>query len=273
MQTSTQVVRLMSSAVAWVHGRNPSSVFYVLYRHGHGCTAWWCFRRRALSWSVIAMSRREGSRQRGDSVLPGGSLRAKLTSVEGVDAERWCPRDDHGLGNSHVEQTGSEDDATRFLAVPGSPRTYSGLPNWRKVVEKSRAPLPLIAEMPLAPRTWTITCLPRLLMTSPDFPGFIAELGTTSDCIFPTRLLHDWDMEPLSLDVQPYAGSTSDHNSESRVPSRPKKTRNRTTTACNVCRARRTKCNSQRPACGYCHAHGLDCEYEQPARSGYACHF
>ncbi|KAI1378014.1 hypothetical protein F4677DRAFT_414183 [Hypoxylon crocopeplum] len=46
-----------------------------------------------------------------------------------------------------------------------------------------------------------------------------------------------------------------------------RKSRSRTTTACNACRARRTKCDSQRPACGYCRNRGLGCYYEQSQTS------
>ncbi|KAH7141287.1 hypothetical protein B0J13DRAFT_445594 [Dactylonectria estremocensis] len=40
------------------------------------------------------------------------------------------------------------------------------------------------------------------------------------------------------------------------------RTRSRTTTACNACRARRTKCDSRKPACGYCRTRGVECHYE-----------
>ncbi|KAJ9491112.1 hypothetical protein VN97_g2153 [Penicillium thymicola] len=38
--------------------------------------------------------------------------------------------------------------------------------------------------------------------------------------------------------------------------------RKRTTLACDACRARRTKCDSQKPSCRYCETHGLDCLYQ-----------
>ncbi|KAJ5822633.1 hypothetical protein N7447_004973 [Penicillium robsamsonii] len=38
--------------------------------------------------------------------------------------------------------------------------------------------------------------------------------------------------------------------------------RKRTTLACDACRARRTKCDSQKPSCRYCQTHGLDCLYQ-----------
>ncbi|KAH8427494.1 putative C6 transcription factor [Aspergillus melleus] len=40
--------------------------------------------------------------------------------------------------------------------------------------------------------------------------------------------------------------------------------RKRTTLACDACRARRTKCDSQRPACRYCQTHGVVCIYQEP---------
>ncbi|KAJ5421465.1 hypothetical protein N7491_009910 [Penicillium cf. griseofulvum] len=43
---------------------------------------------------------------------------------------------------------------------------------------------------------------------------------------------------------------------------RPNK-RKRTTLACNACRARRTKCDSQKPSCSYCQTHRLDCLYQE----------
>ncbi|KAL4888090.1 hypothetical protein BDV59DRAFT_196722 [Aspergillus ambiguus] len=40
--------------------------------------------------------------------------------------------------------------------------------------------------------------------------------------------------------------------------------RKRTTLACDACRARRTKCDSQRPSCHYCQTHGVICIYQEP---------
>ncbi|KAH6976522.1 hypothetical protein BKA56DRAFT_488163 [Ilyonectria sp. MPI-CAGE-AT-0026] len=42
-----------------------------------------------------------------------------------------------------------------------------------------------------------------------------------------------------------------------------RRTRTRTTTACNACRARRTRCDSRRPDCGFCLARGIKCHYAQ----------
>ncbi|RSL77569.1 hypothetical protein CEP51_008958 [Fusarium floridanum] len=39
--------------------------------------------------------------------------------------------------------------------------------------------------------------------------------------------------------------------------------RTRTSTACNTCRARRTRCDSRKPDCGFCRTRGLQCHYEQ----------
>ncbi|CAL5868126.1 uncharacterized protein PFLUO_LOCUS2350 [Penicillium psychrofluorescens] len=44
----------------------------------------------------------------------------------------------------------------------------------------------------------------------------------------------------------------------------PQTKRKRTTLACDACRARRTKCDSQRPACHYCQTRGLACVYQEP---------
>ncbi|PIG87874.1 hypothetical protein AARAC_000846 [Aspergillus arachidicola] len=44
---------------------------------------------------------------------------------------------------------------------------------------------------------------------------------------------------------------------------RPNK-RKRTALACDTCRARRTKCDSQRPSCHYCQTHGVACIYQVP---------
>ncbi|KAJ5996473.1 hypothetical protein N7499_007209 [Penicillium canescens] len=40
--------------------------------------------------------------------------------------------------------------------------------------------------------------------------------------------------------------------------------RKRTSLACDACRARRTKCDSQRPSCHYCQTHGVACIYQEP---------
>ncbi|KAF5577048.1 C6 transcription factor [Fusarium pseudocircinatum] len=59
----------------------------------------------------------------------------------------------------------------------------------------------------------------------------------------------------------------SDPHAESQSGGSPpvsrRKTRTRTTTACAACRARRTRCDSQKPECGYCRIRGLECQYEQ----------
>ncbi|KAF9891673.1 hypothetical protein FE257_003685 [Aspergillus nanangensis] len=39
--------------------------------------------------------------------------------------------------------------------------------------------------------------------------------------------------------------------------------RRRTTLACDTCRSRRTKCDSQRPSCDYCQTHGIPCIYQE----------
>ncbi|OOQ85166.1 C6 transcription factor [Penicillium brasilianum] len=44
---------------------------------------------------------------------------------------------------------------------------------------------------------------------------------------------------------------------------RPNK-RKRTTLACDACRTRRTKCDSQRPSCHYCQTRGVRCIYQEP---------
>ncbi|KFY42248.1 hypothetical protein V494_02495 [Pseudogymnoascus sp. VKM F-4513 (FW-928)] len=41
--------------------------------------------------------------------------------------------------------------------------------------------------------------------------------------------------------------------------------RKKSAIACNTCRARRTKCDSQRPSCSYCQSRNVDCFYPQPA--------
>ncbi|KAH8822021.1 hypothetical protein F5884DRAFT_109811 [Xylogone sp. PMI_703] len=40
--------------------------------------------------------------------------------------------------------------------------------------------------------------------------------------------------------------------------------RKRASTACSVCRARKTKCNGERPICGFCKTSGGDCRYPEP---------
>ncbi|CAI7673855.1 unnamed protein product [Penicillium pancosmium] len=39
--------------------------------------------------------------------------------------------------------------------------------------------------------------------------------------------------------------------------------RKRSVLACDACRARRTKCDSQKPSCRYCRTHELDCVYQE----------
>lgn len=43
---------------------------------------------------------------------------------------------------------------------------------------------------------------------------------------------------------------------------RPTK-RKRSALACDACRARRTKCDAQKPSCRYCQTHGLACVYQE----------
>ncbi|RDL36805.1 uncharacterized protein BP5553_06157 [Venustampulla echinocandica] len=43
--------------------------------------------------------------------------------------------------------------------------------------------------------------------------------------------------------------------------------RKRASTACSVCRARKTKCDSERPVCGFCRASGGNCRYPEPDAS------
>ncbi|KAK4235648.1 hypothetical protein C8A03DRAFT_36493 [Achaetomium macrosporum] len=63
-------------------------------------------------------------------------------------------------------------------------------------------------------------------------------------------------------------GVPADANPPASNPDAPaRKSRSRTTTACNACRARRTKCDRRRPTCGYCRNRELECHFEQSQTS------
>jgi hypothetical protein len=40
--------------------------------------------------------------------------------------------------------------------------------------------------------------------------------------------------------------------------------RRRSSKACTICRARKTRCDSQRPRCGFCTSTGGQCDYSEP---------
>lgn len=44
-------------------------------------------------------------------------------------------------------------------------------------------------------------------------------------------------------------------------------TRRKALTACNVCRARKTRCDNVLPKCGFCRSVDGECSYTQPSRS------
>ncbi|KAI1625285.1 hypothetical protein EDD37DRAFT_382173 [Exophiala viscosa] len=43
--------------------------------------------------------------------------------------------------------------------------------------------------------------------------------------------------------------------------------RRRVSIACSACRARKSRCNGERPKCSSCDSHGYECTYEQPLSS------
>lgn len=57
------------------------------------------------------------------------------------------------------------------------------------------------------------------------------------------------------------------HGAPRSRPSLRTRARKKSAVACNTCRARRTKCDSQRPSCSYCQPRGIDCHYPQPAET------
>ncbi|KAK3301803.1 uncharacterized protein B0T15DRAFT_323815 [Chaetomium strumarium] len=65
----------------------------------------------------------------------------------------------------------------------------------------------------------------------------------------------------------PFGVESDQANPPARKADGPPKSRSRTTTACNACRVRRTRCDRRRPACGYCRNRGLECYYEQSQTS------
>jgi len=49
--------------------------------------------------------------------------------------------------------------------------------------------------------------------------------------------------------------------------------RRRALQACQICRARKTKCDNERPSCGSCEALGVECNYnEAPASKSFCSH-
>ena len=101
---------------------------------------------------------------------------------------------------------------------------------------------PLISpDLPLPPLLTALQSAPRLSTESPS--RAMAEQDVPSPCgVVPAD---DANAPAPNLD-----GS-------------PTKSRSRAFTACNACRARRTRCDRRSPACGYCRTRGLDCHYEQ----------
>ena len=62
---------------------------------------------------------------------------------------------------------------------------------------------------------------------------------------------------------QPKSGGGAEHNRMSSAKDYP---RRRALQACQICRARKTKCDNERPSCGSCDALGVECSYnEAPA--------
>jgi hypothetical protein len=76
--------------------------------------------------------------------------------------------------------------------------------------------------------------------------------------IFATSRLaiHCWPMDDPSRN-----GSSSPRDPQSNAM-RSRRTRTRTSIACDTCRSRRTRCDSARPACSYCRSHAIDCQYQ-----------
>ncbi|KAK3899971.1 hypothetical protein C8A05DRAFT_17674 [Staphylotrichum tortipilum] len=75
-------------------------------------------------------------------------------------------------------------------------------------------------------------------------------------------------MAEQDVPASPYGGAPEDANLPAQDPDAPpRKSRSRATTACNACRARRTRCDRRSPTCSYCRTRGLDCQYEQSQTS------
>ena len=63
---------------------------------------------------------------------------------------------------------------------------------------------------------------------------------------------------------QPKADSTNRMSSSKDYP------RRRALQACQICRARKTKCDNERPSCGSCEALGVECNYNEAPASKYS---
>lgn len=63
---------------------------------------------------------------------------------------------------------------------------------------------------------------------------------------------------------QPKSDSTNRMSSSKDYP------RRRALQACQICRARKTKCDNERPSCGSCEALGVECNYNEAPASKYS---
>lgn len=87
------------------------------------------------------------------------------------------------------------------------------------------------------------------------------------------RSSHDVDEVPRASPPgrkksQPKSGG-GDGNRMSSAKDYP---RRRALQACQICRARKTKCDNERPSCGSCDALGVECSYNEAPASKYPAH-
>ena len=85
------------------------------------------------------------------------------------------------------------------------------------------------------------------------------------------RLSHDVDegarpSPPGRKKSQPKSGGGGEGNRMSSAKDYP---RRRALQACQICRARKTKCDNERPSCGSCDALGVECSYNEAPASKY----
>jgi len=117
------------------------------------------------------------------------------------------------------------------------------------------------ASLPSYPFPQTSPTLP------PELPGFSDSLSSRK------RSSHDsldlpGPLGPLGSSARSRKKSQTDSD-DRRMPSAKDYPRRRALQACQICRARKTKCDNERPTCGSCEALGVECSYNEAPASKY----
>ena len=104
------------------------------------------------------------------------------------------------------------------------------------------------------------------------FPTISPTLAESSefDPFQPRKRATDDATSALAPRVSPPGRKKSSLKQESgRMSSAKDYPRRRALQACQICRARKTKCDNERPSCGSCDALGVECSYNEAPASKY----